>query len=516
MKKIFSTLLLTIVAVTASAQATHNMRITFNDGKSVVFGMDTVKTVEFEEKTAEEAKTSYTINGVEYPMPEAVDLGLPSGTKWANMNIGASKPLEHGLCFAWGETKNKKAYTPDTYIFTAGKNPQYSEADQWSHCLYSKYVLNETFGTIDNLSKLMKSDDAATANLGEPWRMPSYADFIELINYCDINIISDGENKFYRISRNGKYIDIPFCVAIDNASFSYCDDQLSFWTNEISGNYKLFTIYGKYWENEVEDFSDNYNDIDIYDISNQYKPTTFLLFKSSETVNNKTVFKVDMEGGDRWVGLPVRPVRPLLENETPAPAPTEEYMTSYTINSVEYPMPNAVDLGLPSGTLWADMDLGTKEEKDYGLLFYYGNIKNCFAYLDENLPNLKNSKEMNVTYPTADGCFTLPTLSQFEELDEYCTKEIIKKGTFSYNLYGADCESDSTYCKFTGPNGNSILMPLSCGEDGDLPWYERGEWWTSSSPYSYKISSEGLCSKNGENYNDFHKIRCVISRKDEE
>ena len=40
----------------------------------------------------------------------AIDLGLPSGTKWANMNVGANKPEDYGDHFAWGETKPKEVY----------------------------------------------------------------------------------------------------------------------------------------------------------------------------------------------------------------------------------------------------------------------------------------------------------------------------------------------------------------------------------------------------------------------
>lgn len=38
---------------------------------------------------------------------QAVDLGLPSGTKWASWNIGASTPQEYGDDYAWGELHTK-------------------------------------------------------------------------------------------------------------------------------------------------------------------------------------------------------------------------------------------------------------------------------------------------------------------------------------------------------------------------------------------------------------------------
>ena len=48
---------------------------------------------------------------------EAVDLGLPSGTKWASCNLGATKPEECGGYYAWGETDEKDVYTEDTYKY---------------------------------------------------------------------------------------------------------------------------------------------------------------------------------------------------------------------------------------------------------------------------------------------------------------------------------------------------------------------------------------------------------------
>ena len=47
---------------------------------------------------------------------KAVDLGLPSGTKWANMNVGAKSPADYGDYFAWGETKTKSNYTEENSL----------------------------------------------------------------------------------------------------------------------------------------------------------------------------------------------------------------------------------------------------------------------------------------------------------------------------------------------------------------------------------------------------------------
>ncbi len=112
---------------------------------------------------------SGTIDGRDY-----VDLGLPSGTLWATCNVGASKPEEYGDYFAWGETTPKSTYYWSTYKWCKG-----SETTMTKYCTRSDYGYN---GFTDNLTELQPEDDAATANWGSVWKMPSYAQFSELFN----------------------------------------------------------------------------------------------------------------------------------------------------------------------------------------------------------------------------------------------------------------------------------------------------------------------------------------------
>ena len=96
---------------------------------------------------------------------EYVDLGLPSGTKWATCNIGASVPMVHGDFFAWGETSPKRNYDYDNYIFYKKK-------------LFGGYSMKEY--DYDNATLSMK-DDTARRNWGGKWRMPTSQDFKELL-----------------------------------------------------------------------------------------------------------------------------------------------------------------------------------------------------------------------------------------------------------------------------------------------------------------------------------------------
>ncbi len=139
-------------------------------------------------------------NGHEY-----VDLGLPSGTKWATCNVGASKSTEYGDYFAWGETKPKEKYTPETYKWYKGNPKSYS---------ILKYNTNRLNGTVDNKKVLEAEDDAATANWGSAWRMPTFDEIKELIEGCDWERVEDfngnGVNgRLGTSKKNGSTIFLP-------------------------------------------------------------------------------------------------------------------------------------------------------------------------------------------------------------------------------------------------------------------------------------------------------------------
>ena len=105
-----------------------------------------------------------------------VDLGLPSGTLWAICNVGATSPEGYGSSFAWGEIAPKATYDWSTYQYCNG-----SISTLTKYCNNSSYGYN---GYTDNLTTLLPEDDAATANWGVDWRMPTKAEWQELDNNC--------------------------------------------------------------------------------------------------------------------------------------------------------------------------------------------------------------------------------------------------------------------------------------------------------------------------------------------
>lgn len=137
---------------------------------------------------------------------EAVDLGLPSGTKWANMNVGAEKPEDYGLFFAWGETTG---YTSDTSDGRSFDWTNYKWCNGSKNSL-TKYCNDASYGTVDNQLTLLPEDDAARANWGGEWSMPTYDDMRELLdNTTSEWTTQNGVNGCRFTAANGNSIFLP-------------------------------------------------------------------------------------------------------------------------------------------------------------------------------------------------------------------------------------------------------------------------------------------------------------------
>lgn len=103
-----------------------------------------------------------------------VDLGLPSGIKWATYNVGATKATEIGDYFAWGETSSKTSYELTNYKW-------YQDVTFEN---MSKYILGSSVQKTDYKYYLDGEDDAAAVNWGSSWRMPTAEELKELLNGC--------------------------------------------------------------------------------------------------------------------------------------------------------------------------------------------------------------------------------------------------------------------------------------------------------------------------------------------
>ena len=156
----------------------------------------------------------HTTNGVNtHNGHEFVDLGLPSWTLWATCNVGATSPEQSGLYFAFGETTG----------FTAEQVKKGERS--FDSASYTAPSVSE------NLSL---EQDAARANLGGNWRMPTKRQFTELIGNCNVTWTKDYNGtgvagKVFTSKVNGNSVFFP--------AAGYCDNSCVF----------IVGAYGDYW-----------------------------------------------------------------------------------------------------------------------------------------------------------------------------------------------------------------------------------------------------------------------------
>ena len=158
------------------------------------------------------------------PIPNgAVDLGLPSGTLWADRNIGANSPEGYGDYFAWGETRPKSTYSWSTYKYCKG-----------SIRTLTKYCTDSSYGTVDNKTVLEPSDDAATVNWGNSWRMPTYKEQVELSDKCTWTWTTRNGVKGYKVvGPNGNSIFLPAAGSQDDSSVTGAGSFGYYWSASL-------------------------------------------------------------------------------------------------------------------------------------------------------------------------------------------------------------------------------------------------------------------------------------------
>lgn len=149
----------------------------------------------------------YVINGHRY-----VDLGLPSGTKWATCNVGANSPEEYGNYYAWGEIETQTKYTKETSV------------------TYYNVKLGDISGN--------PQYDAATANWGEGWRMPTKEEYRELLHVCDWEWTS--RMAGYKVTGpNGNSIFLP-AAGYHIGSLRQVGEACFYWSSTPSENGSLY------------------------------------------------------------------------------------------------------------------------------------------------------------------------------------------------------------------------------------------------------------------------------------
>lgn len=155
------------------------------------------------------------INGHEF-----IDLGLPSGIKWATCNIGASRPEEFGQFFAWGEVDTKEEFDLGAYKFwTAGTGKGFNHFDK-----YNKAG-----------DALLPEDDAASNLMGKEWHIPSVADFKELAELCIWTWTSrDGVFGYEVNGPNSNTLFLPAAGSRMGSKFLRQNEEGEYWASSLT------------------------------------------------------------------------------------------------------------------------------------------------------------------------------------------------------------------------------------------------------------------------------------------
>ena len=474
---------------------------------------------------------------------EAVDLGLTSGVKWATCNVGASAPEEYGDYFAWGETEPYYS-SQDPLTWKDGKTGynwasyKYELGTGWQGP-FSKYVTenSDNIGNVDNNTELDPEDDAAAVNWGGSWRMPTIEEWQELLDECTWTWTTQNgvSGRLVTSNTNGNSIFLP---AAGDRTLTYLDNAGSlgvYWSSSLNTDYPRYAydvIFDSY--DVYRDYGGRYNGLSVRPVTDEgvrVSVTGVSLNKdgldlvegesvsltASVTPSNATQPTVIWSSSDNTVATVdyTGKVTAVAAGSATITATTYDggftATCAVTVNSSSPAfVPEAVDLGLPSGLKWASCNLGASVPEEYGDYFAWGETEPY--YISQNPLTWKDGKEAgyddlsyqwcndsftthtkyctNNYYGTVDnksvlepeddaafvnwgGSWRMPTAEEWAELEEKCNWSYITMN----GVYGSLVTSKA--------NGNSIFLPYAGHWGGtDLnytgPNGVDGLYWTSS------------------------------------
>ena len=160
--------------------------------------------------------------------PHVVDMG--DGLKWSCCNVGAKTPIEYGDYFAWGETTTKSTYDWSTYKYCKG-----------SSTTMTKYCNSSSYGTVDNKTQLELSDDAARANWGGTWRMPTIDELSKLNSNCTWSWTTvNNVNGYMVTAKNGNKLFLPAAGYRSDSSLSNAGSYGDYWSSSLGTSYAKY------------------------------------------------------------------------------------------------------------------------------------------------------------------------------------------------------------------------------------------------------------------------------------
>ena len=397
------------------------------------------------------ATISIILDGPSHPVEEGdwVDLGLPSGTIWATRNVGASTPEDYGDYFAWGETSTKSVYDLSSYKWCNGS------------FTLTKYNTINSHGAVDYKTELDPADDAACA-LYPAGRMPSWEQIMELVKSCSWQWTR--RNGVYGQLVNGPNGNMLFLPAAGYRAGSrlYYDGMEGYYCSRT-----IFSVEPGY-ANSL--YFDSENCGWHYD-HRHYGRTVRAVCGVTTAADVNGDGTVNITDINAIISI-------ILDNP------------SHLVCDSDY-----VDMGLPTGTLWATRNVGASSPEDYGDYFSWGETvpKDYYDWSTYKWCNgsgttltkycTKRSYGANdykTELDTSDDAAwahypdgRMPSLEQIQELVNSCSWQWTQRN----GVYGQ---------LVTGPNGNALFLPAAGRRVFDLllkAGLHGGYWSRTIDPY---------------------------------
>ena len=436
-----------------------------------------------------------------------VDLGLPSGTLWATYNVGADLPEEFGDYFAWGETMPKSTYKWSTYKYGTSSN------HLTKYCNMSENGLNDTLTVLD------AEDDAATANWGRGWRMPTLDEIKELFSVCSQvrPLLNNGMPGHLYVGPNGNTLFLPlagccddrvnrrdvgyywsntrdsirqdeaFCLTFSHADFIWedhvsrkCGASVRPVVAEDSISSAVFLrldVYYRYFGAEGGAFSVQVESNKAWTVMCNKPWVTLSTISCSDGLFSVVV--AANESNTEENALVTVSTDAGEVKQTVVVRRASDASSKGVVSGHDY-----VNLGLPSGTLWATCNVGANSPEEYGDYFAWGETQPKSDYDESNYKFRISSvltkycfSDTKAVLESPDDAATvnwganwrMPTEAEYMELTRVCTCEWTTRNGKKGSL-------------LTGPNGNTLFMPAAgCYYRKGLDATEvNGFYWSSS------------------------------------
>ncbi len=312
---------------------------------------------------------------------EAVDLNL--SVKWAPCNVGALVPEAVGSYIAWGECEPKGQYVWNTYKYCSG-----------SQTNINKYYPR------DGLVSLELTDDPARSAMKGGWRMPTRAEFEELLYGCDwseITAYNGARGRFaYNRKDHSKFIFLPYAGQMFNQTSEMFDEKARYWTSDLFSEYKNAYAFSVGETGDVAFVgAPRAYGLPVRGVlpTDNILVTGIRLDKTNASVPvgetlSLTATVLPVEAANRevtWSSSDISvatvnrngTVRGVKEGKAIITATTAEggFKASCVMTVVPFESDfTAVDMGFPSGIRWANCNLGAASKERIGGHYAWGDI----------------------------------------------------------------------------------------------------------------------------------------------